>query len=85
MKTFEEQGYKLYSSSSRGFAAPAGTPKEVVNLLSQAINRVVGAEEHKKRMADMGLTVRYMDAAQYSRYWDEYEKMLKELLPLTKE
>ena len=85
VKTFEEQGYKLYSSSSRGFAAPAGTPKEVVNTLSEAIKKAVATEEHKKRMADMGLTIRYMDPAQYTKYWGEYETMLKELLPLTKE
>lgn len=85
IKTFEEQGYKLYNASSRGFAAPAGTPKEIINILSEAIERVVATEEHKKRMADMGLTLRYMNPAQYSKYWDEYETMLKELLPLTKE
>jgi hypothetical protein len=36
-------------------------------------------------MGDMGLTIRYMDPAQYKKYWDQYEAMLKELLPLTKE
>lgn len=85
VKTFEEQGYKLYNSSSRGFAVPAGTPKEIINILSEAIKRVVATEEHKKRMAEMGLTLRYMGPAEYAKYWDEYEAMLKELLPLTKE
>jgi len=85
VKTFEEQGYKLYSSSSRGFAAPAGTPKEVVDILSGAIKKVVATDDHKKRMADMGLTIRYLDPSQYTKYWTEYEAMLKELLPLTKE
>jgi hypothetical protein len=33
----------------------------------------------------MGLTLRYMDAVQYAKFWDGYEKLLKELLPLTKE
>jgi hypothetical protein len=36
-------------------------------------------------MADLGLTLRYMDPAQYAKYWGEYEADLKELLPLTKE
>lgn len=85
VKTFEEQGYKLYNSSSRGFAAPAGTPREVVNILSGAIKKVVATEDHKKRMAGMGLTLRYLDPAGYNKYWDEYEALLKELLPLTKE
>jgi tripartite-type tricarboxylate transporter receptor subunit TctC len=85
VKTFEQQGYKLYDSSSRGFSAPAGTPKDVVDILSGAIKKVVATEDHKKRMADMGLTLRYMDPAQYAKYWTEYEAMIKELLPLTKE
>jgi hypothetical protein len=36
-------------------------------------------------MADMGLTLRYMNPAQYDEYWKEYEAMVRELLPLTKE
>jgi tripartite-type tricarboxylate transporter receptor subunit TctC len=85
VKTFEEQGYKLYSSASRGFAAPGGTPRETVDTLSRAIGKVVATEEHKKRMADMGLTLRYMDPTQYAKYWGEYEATLRDLLPLTKE
>jgi tripartite-type tricarboxylate transporter receptor subunit TctC len=85
VKTFEEQGYKLYSSASRGFAAPEGTPREVIDTLSQAIRKVVATEEHKKRMADMGLTLRYMNQVQYAEYWSEYEAIYGELLPLTKE
>ena len=85
VKTFEEQGYNLYNSASRGFAAPEGTPKEVVDTLSQAIRKVVATEEHKKRMADMGLTLRYMDPVQYAKYWSEYEAIYRDLLPLTKE
>jgi tripartite-type tricarboxylate transporter receptor subunit TctC len=85
VKTFEAQGYKLVSSSSRGFSAPGGTPKEIVDTLSGAIKKAVSTEDHKKRMKDMGLTLRYMGPAQYSKYWNEYEAMIKELLPLTKE
>lgn len=84
VKTFEQEGYKLYNSSSRGFAAPAGTPKAVIDVLSGAMKRVAASEDHKKRMADMGLTLRYMDPVQYNAYWGEYEKMIIELLPLTK-
>lgn len=45
----------------------------------------MATDEHKKRMREMGLTLRYLDPAQYANYWDEYEATLKELLPLTKE
>ena len=36
-------------------------------------------------MADMALTVRYMDPVAYAKYWEEYESLIKELMPLTKE
>ena len=83
--TFEQQGYKLYEASARGFSAPAGTPKEIVDILSGAIKTTVATEEHKKRMADMGLTLRYRGPADFANYWSEYEASLRELLPLTKE
>jgi tripartite-type tricarboxylate transporter receptor subunit TctC len=85
VKTFEEQGYKIYFGSSRGFAAPSGTPKEIVDILSRAIKNVAATDDHKKKMAQMGLTLRYMDPEQYLKYWDEYEAMLKELMPLVKQ
>ncbi len=84
VKTLEQQGYKLYNASSRGFSAPGGTPKPVVDILSGAFKRVIASEDHKKRMADMGLTLRYLDADQYTKYWSECEETYRELLPLTK-
>ena len=85
VKTFAAQGYKVISSSSRGFAAPAKTSKEIVDMLSGAIKKVVATEEHKKRMADMGLTLKYMDAAQYAKFWEEYEVTVKDLMALAKD
>jgi tripartite-type tricarboxylate transporter receptor subunit TctC len=75
----------VISSSSRGFSAPAKVPKDIVNILSGAIKKVVASEEHKKKMADMGLTLKYMDAAQYAKFWEEYETTVKDLMALAKE
>lgn len=85
VKTFAAQGFPLESSSSRGFSAPVGTPKEVVDILSGAMQKVIASPEHQQKMKDQGLTLRYMDPAAYNTYWTEYEKMITELLPLTKE
>ncbi len=85
VKTFAAQGYPLESSSSRGFSAPAGTPKEIVDILSGAMQKTIASDDHKKKMADMGLTLRYMNPDQYNTYWTEYETMIKDLLPLSKE
>ncbi len=84
VKTFEAQGYKVYSASSRGYLLPAGTPREIVSMLSGAMKKVMATEEHKKKMAEMGLTIRYMDPAQLGKFWDESETMVKELDPLLK-
>jgi tripartite-type tricarboxylate transporter receptor subunit TctC len=85
VKTLEAQGYKVYSASSRGFALPQGTPREIVDTLSTAIKKVINSEDHKKKMTDMGLTLRYMGPEEYGKYWDENEKMIAELLPSMKE
>lgn len=84
VKTFEAQGYKIYSASSRGYLLPAGTPKEIVNTLSGAMKKIMATEEHKKKMAEMGLSLRYMDSAQLGKFWDESETMVKELEPMLK-
>ena len=84
VKTFEAQGYKLYSLATRGYAAPQGTPKEIVDILSEAIRKVITTEENKKKMADFGVIVRYMGPDQYSKYFDEREKTMRELMPIAK-
>jgi tripartite-type tricarboxylate transporter receptor subunit TctC len=81
VKTFEAQGYKIYSSSSRGYLAPAGTPKKIVDTLSSAMKKVMATEEHKKRILDMGASVRYMDSVQFSEFWEESEALVKQLAP----
>jgi tripartite-type tricarboxylate transporter receptor subunit TctC len=84
VKTFEAQGYKIYSASSRGYLMPAGTPKEILSTLSGAMKKVMATEEHKKKMAEMGLSLRYMDPARLGKFWEESETMVKELEPLLK-
>jgi tripartite-type tricarboxylate transporter receptor subunit TctC len=82
VKTFEEQGYKIYFGASRGFAAPAGTPKDIVNILSKAMGNVINTDEHKQKMRNLGLTLRYMDPEGYSKYWSAFEEKMRELMPL---
>ena len=82
VKTFKEQGYQIYFGSSRGFSAPAGTPKEIVDVLSKAMGNAMKTEDHKQKMRNLGLTLRYMDPSGYQNYWSEFEAKLRELMPL---
>ena len=83
--TAEEQGYKLYSSSSRGVAAPKGTPKEIVTFLSQAMEQAMKDPEHIKKMEEAGFTLRYMNPEQFTKYWLDFEEQVKPLMPLARE
>lgn len=77
VKTLKEQGYAVEAVNGYGVAAPAGTPKEVVDILAEAIKKAMDTDEVKKRMGDLGRTSRYMGPAAYARYWQEMEAALK--------
>jgi len=83
--TFESQGFKIYMSTGRGWSLPAGTPKEIVDVYSNAFKKVMSSEEHKKKIREMGLVLRYMDSAEFSAYWDQLDKDIAPLIPLAKE
>lgn len=83
--TMESQGYKLYSTSSRGWIAPAGTPKEVVDTLSAALKRAMAYDEHKKKMEEATSELRYMGPQEMAAYWDEMEATIKPLMDLAKQ
>lgn len=82
--TLESQGIKVYTNSSRGFALPSGAPREISVFLRAALKKVMAEEDHRKRAAEAGLGLRYMDAPEYTAYWDEYEALVRDLLDLAK-
>ncbi len=79
VKTMEDQGYKIYMYSSHCVTAPAGTPKEVVQTLSQTLKKVLSNEDLVKKLEGVGLFVRYLDPAQFGKFWEDSEA---EVLPL---
>jgi tripartite-type tricarboxylate transporter receptor subunit TctC len=55
--TFEELGYKIDFRGFVGLAAPAKTPKPIIDYLNKTLNEVVQSDAFKKRMAELGMTV----------------------------
>lgn len=54
--TLEEAGVAGYRSDVWiGFAAPAGTPKDIVNKLNKEINKILSEPEIKKQLALQGI------------------------------
>jgi len=85
VKTAEALGYKLYMYSTRGVTAPGGTPKEIVDVLTGAIKKVMDTDEHKKKMDELGLTQRFQTAQEFYDNWTGIEEMVRPLLDMAKQ
>ncbi len=56
--TVSEAGYKAFEAASWfGFAAPAGTPKEVIDKLNAEINKALRDKTSQQKLADQGADV----------------------------
>jgi len=65
-----ELGYPtVISSSTRGIAAPKGTPEPVVKRLQEVFKKAMEDPEHVKKMEDAGLALRIMVGEEYARYY----------------
>ncbi|MBI3709736.1 MAG: tripartite tricarboxylate transporter substrate binding protein [Proteobacteria bacterium] len=80
VETMRSQGYDVLIASSTGIVAPAGTPKDVVDVLTNAVKTVIASEEVKKRTYEFGVTPRYMNPDEYAAYWEQQEARLGPLL-----
>ena len=82
--TLGELGYKasFAASSVRPLSAPAGTPREIVDIIGSAIKRAMESEDYKKKMETAAMSARYMDAAQVVSMWTDMEAEVKPLMSL---
>ena len=69
--TLREQGFDIRSGVRRGFAAPAGIPKESAAVLEAMLERVHQSAEWKEYAARNLLENTYLDGAAFSRYLAE--------------
>ncbi len=83
--TMTEMGWPVESASSRLLSAPAGTPAEVVNILSASIKKAMDTDQHKGQTKQAALSQVYMDPAQTAEYWDKMESTIKPLMALANE
>ncbi len=79
--TMRSLGYDVIAVSGGGIIAPAGTPMEVVSILTTAIKKVIETEEHKKDLDRYGGIARhYMDPQGYEAFWIETEKRMEPVM-----
>jgi tripartite-type tricarboxylate transporter receptor subunit TctC len=78
--TMEAQGYKLYASTMRVLSAPAGTPKEIVDVLSASLKKAVESDEHKQRADELGMALRYMGPDDLAKLWADTDAQMKPVI-----
>lgn len=71
---------ELVSFSSRGLAAPAGTPQAIVDKLAAAFEKAMNDPTHIEDMEELGLELRYKAPQDYMNFLQEYEQILRETM-----
>ena len=67
--TFRQQGYDVVIGSSTGIIAPAGTPRDVVDVISAGIKKYVDSKEGSEWLLAIGQLPFYMDPDTYKAHW----------------
>ena len=78
--TMKSQGYDVVAASSTGIVAPADTPQNVVETLTNAIRKVIDSPEHQKKLQELALSPYYLDPAAYTKLWIDTEVRMKPIL-----
>ncbi len=85
VKTLAEEGYRDYVwYNVTGVSAPKGTPRAIVDLISNAVKKTVDSEEAKKKLSGVALIGRYMGPDEFTAYWKDFEKIIEPLVPEAK-
>jgi len=84
VKTLKEQGYELEVGATFGLIAPAGTPKEIVDILQDSVKRYLDSPDAKKKFEEAGLFIDYKDQKQFGDYWTQLDPWMKEALEAAK-
>ena len=84
VKTFESQGYKVTLGTNQAYVVPAGTPKEIVDILAGSVKNAMDSDDMQKKMADLGFEPRYMGPVELAAFWEEMESQLGPVLEQAK-
>ncbi|MGH8430086.1 MAG: tripartite tricarboxylate transporter substrate binding protein, partial [Solimonas sp.] len=80
LPTMREQGIDLVIHSWHGVFAPKGTPQEVLAALEAALEKVARSRGFVDQMASLLLGVRYMNRAEFARFFAEQDAQIKPLI-----
>jgi tripartite-type tricarboxylate transporter receptor subunit TctC len=78
--TMEESGVDIVFDQWRGFAAPKGTPKAVVDKLSPLVKKAVESKEWNDFASSLGSTPQYRDPAEFEKFVAGVDKNTREIM-----
>jgi len=76
--TLPSLGYNVNLSYSHGYTAPAGTPKEIVDILMRATKAAVADAEVQKKLEELYYLPTFLGSEDYAKEWDATEALLRE-------
>jgi len=78
--TLKELGVDLVEGSYRGYMAPKGTPKEIINILADAMEKVVNDPQFKKQCDEVNLIIDFKKTDAYKAFLDKEVENLKKIV-----
>jgi tripartite-type tricarboxylate transporter receptor subunit TctC len=78
--TFRELGYDVVIGPWWGFAAPAGTPEDVLAILDDAIKETLALPEVVSQMGNINSPVVYTETTPFTRKWHQDFAMYRTMI-----
>ena len=82
VQTFKEVGVELVMNSARGYVAPKGTPKEIVDFIAETFKQAMEDPKYIEEMGRMGLPIKYLGPEEYKQFNIEEKKSFDELVKI---
>lgn len=77
--TLKEQGVDLVEGSYRGYLAPKGTPKEIIDILADGLEKVSQDPDHKAACASLSMVPYFMRGDAFKSFLAKEEDLLRKI------
>ncbi len=78
--TMKESGVEVVFDQWRGFAAPKGTPKFIIEKMAAIVKKAVESKEWIDFASSVGTTPQYRDPVSFFKFVAEIDKITREIL-----
>ncbi len=77
--TLKEQGVNLIEGSYRGYLAPKGTPKEIITILADGLEKVSADPQHRAACAALNMVPDFKRGDAFKTFLAQEEEMLRKV------